>query len=239
VSAADVDEPCRQCGEPAGKIYRCQHCGAPDPLDGDGSDDEESSGRHVMADGGHTLRGPAGFREVSSMASEQSTDDSPAFLHTGWLKKKADVPASQVLAVKEAFTTREQLLDALKDGEDLTDYSGIGTATSSALWDWYKNVHNGEVEPDGTLVLDDDGLHLPDWLVGYVGTFTVETPSITMRPTTTDRGLSEVSSILGAYPDDGDWNDHLEAGQIGLSTPGHEERIYDLDDQRSDDGGEE
>lgn len=171
------------------------------------------------------------------MASEQSSGEDPTFLKRNWLKQKAGVPASQASAVAQAFATREQLLEALENGEDLTNYTGVGTATARALWDWYKDVYNGVVEPDGTLVLDDDGLHLPDWLVGYVGTFTVETPSITMRPTTTDRGLSKVNSTLGVYPDDGDWNERLEAGQIALSTPGHEEQICDLDDQRSDGGG--
>ncbi|SNZ18261.1 hypothetical protein SAMN06269185_3312 [Natronoarchaeum philippinense] len=50
-----VDGVCRNCGEDPRKIYRCQECGTPDPLDGDQEDDEETTGQHVMADGGEEI----------------------------------------------------------------------------------------------------------------------------------------------------------------------------------------
>lgn len=164
--------------------------------------------------------------------------DDPTFLSKRWVKKNIRVTGSQASAIHDAFVTREQLLDALESGEDLTDYDGIGDKTRIALWDWFKNVYNGDVQTDGSLILDDDGLHLPDWLVGYVGTFTVETPNITMRPTTTERGLSEVNSTLGAYPEAGDWNERLDEGMVALSTPGHEEMVYEIDDRRNGGDGE-
>jgi len=170
------------------------------------------------------------------MSETAESDDNPTFLRKRWVKNNLDVTGSQAAAIHDAFVTREQLLDRLRDGEDLTKYQGIGEQTSRALWDWFKDVHGETIDPDDTLVLDDDGLHLPDWLVGFVGTFTVNTPNITMRPTTTDRGLGEVSEILGAYPEEGTWNDRLSEGQIGLCAPGHSEHIYEIDDQRIEDG---
>lgn len=173
------------------------------------------------------------------MASDRSgaetlREDNPTFLRERWTKKHIGVRGSQASAIHDAFVTRGQLLDALRDGETLTDYEGIGDKTAASLWEWFKNDHGETVEADGTLVLDDEGLHLPEWLVGFVGTFTLETPNITMRPTTTDRGLPEVSNTLAAYPDEGVWNERLSEGQIALSAPGHPEKVYEIDDQRSE-----
>jgi len=165
--------------------------------------------------------------------------DNPTILRKRWVKHNIDVNGRQASALHDAFVTKDQLVDALESGEDLEAYDGIGEKTASAVWKWFHEVYNGTIEPDGTLLLDDDGLHLPDWLVGYTGTFNVETPTITIRPTTTDEGLQETSDILGTYPNDGDWNERLEAGMIALSTTRHPERIYEIDDRRSvENGGE-
>lgn len=166
--------------------------------------------------------------------SESSTDDNPTFLRKKWVKNNIDIGGGQASAIHDAFATRRQLLDALEAGEDLTEYDGIGAKTESALWDWFNNVYNGRVETDGTLVLDDEGLHLPEWLVGFVGTFTVETPNITMRPKTTKSGLGEVSEMLKTYPDSSTWNARLSEGQIAMKTALNAERIYDIDDQRTE-----
>lgn len=172
------------------------------------------------------------------MASADSDD--VTFLNTKKLKREMDITGGQPNAIRNAFVTREQLLDALRDGEDLTERDGIGKKTADALWNWFHNVHGETVDPDGTLVLDDEGLHLPDWLVGFVGTFTVETPTITIRPTTTDHGLGEVSDLIAAYPKAGTWNERLTEGQIALKAAGRE-RVYEIDDQRTDidDGGDD
>lgn len=169
--------------------------------------------------------------------TEKSDDDSPFFLKAQWVRKSIGVNGSQARAIHDAFVTKGQLIEACESGEDLTTYDGIGEKTASAIWDWFRS-RGGTVDPDGELVLDDEGLHLPEWLVGYVGTFNVETPTITMRPTTTDEGLGEVSDVLGVYPNAGEWNERLEEGMIALSKPGHDEVVYEIDDQRTEDGGE-
>lgn len=162
-------------------------------------------------------------------------DDSTVRLSKDWVETNIDIKGQQARAVARRFHTRERLLETCEGGGDLTQFEGIGDKTASAIWGWFKE-RGGSVDPDGTLVLDDDGLHLPDWLVGYTGTFTVETPTITMRPTTS-KGLGEVSDTLGAYPNAGEWNERLEEGMLAFRTPGHEEMVYEIDDRRSEDGG--
>lgn len=172
---------------------------------------------------------------MSTHDTATDEDQDPTYLNSGWAKQNMGVNGAQSRALRDAFGTRERLLEALRSGEDLTKYEGIGEKTAGAMWEWFRNDFGETVEPDDELVLDDDGLHLPDWIVGYVGRFTLETPSITMQATTTDEGLSEVSEVLGAYPEEGCWNERLPEGMIALSTPGHRERIYKIDDQRTED----
>lgn len=165
--------------------------------------------------------------------SDTESSDSPVFLRKAWVKQNMDVNGNQARAIHDAFVTKGQLVDALEAGEDIEERDGIGTKTARAIWSWYKNIYNGSVEPDGTLVLDDNGLHIPDWLVGYTGRLTIHQPTLKVQPRIADPGLPEVSGILQSYPEDGNWDDRLDAGMIALSTSDDGERIYEIDDQRS------
>jgi hypothetical protein len=171
-----------------------------------------------------------------------SESDSPTLLTDAWIESNTEVPANQRSAVESAFVTREQLLDALEHGEDLTARDGIGPKTADALWGYFRNVYGGEVEPDGTLVLTDEGLEVPDWLDGFVGTFTMSTPNITGRFKTTDQGMSgpRTTSLVMSPPNEGTYNERLPAGHIALTARGRPEYIYEIDDQREEvDGGED
>lgn len=64
-----VDGECRNCGENPEKVYRCQKCGVPEPLDGD-QDDDESSDATLMADGSGL---PEEFDEFVERAREKDT----------------------------------------------------------------------------------------------------------------------------------------------------------------------
>ena len=89
---------------------------------------------------------------------------------------------------------------------------------------------------DGRLVVTEEGLEIPEWLQGFVGEFDTRTPNVTVELTTTEHGLGEHLDALSTVPGAGDYHEDLEAGQMALSAPGHEERIYEIVDERS--GGE-
>lgn len=196
MSAADVDEPCRQCGEPAGKIYRCQHCGAPDPLDGDGSDDEESSGRHVMADGGHTLREVDQDDVVDDESvdvdrgrgvvtdgglDEDELDDTDEFgVPDGEGRDLGDMYAGG----SDATNARRALLDAVDEHATDEEAAPVGVVVDTALdrsdaplrivlRQCKLLLEQGDIYPptNGTLrrTLTDGGVFPPDVQVGGAG----------------------------------------------------------------------
>ena len=162
------------------------------------------------------------------------TADDPVYLQKGWVKRNFGVTGSQARNIAHAFVTQGQLVDALEAGEDLTEYDGIGEKTARAIRTWFEEVYGGEVEADSTLVLDDDGLHTPERLVGFTGTLTVETPTITMRQNWANSGIPERSGIILAYPGNAIKGNRLSEGQIALSAPGFPEKIYAIDDQQTE-----
>lgn len=166
--------------------------------------------------------------------SDTESGDTVFILDKSWVKQNMNVDGNQARAIHDAFVTKGQLIDALESGEDIEERDGIGTKTARALWSWFKNIHNGTVEADETLVLDDDGLHVPDWLVSYTGRFTLNKPTFELKPEVVEPGLPEVSGVLQSYPEEGDWDSRLGEGMIALSSPTHEERIYKIDDQRTE-----
>lgn len=166
--------------------------------------------------------------------SETESNDNPMFLRKSWMKRHMNVSGRQASAIESAFVTKGQLVDALESGEDIEERDGIGPKTASSIWEWFREVYNGSVEVDDTLVLDDEGLHHPEWLVGRSGTVVVNTPSITMRAQVSDHGLPEVSTdLLSSYPSAGEWNDLLDEGMIQIQA-GLNKGIFKIDDQRSE-----
>lgn len=91
---------------------------------------------------------------------------------------------------------------------------------------------------DATLELRDDGLEMPEFLKGYVGSFTLRTADVTGQIQTTEHGLPEsdyYDGVIAAYPDDdGDYNADLRAGLLALSTPQAGETVYRILDKRTD-----
>jgi len=79
---------------------------------------------------------------------------------------------------------------------------------------------------DDTLVVEDGELILPDYLVGYVGDFTIRSPNATGKMDTTEHGLGETSSLLGVVPEDGDYHSDLEAGMLAIQTEEHPEKVF-------------
>lgn len=96
--------------------------------------------------------------------------------------------------------------------------------------------------PDGELRLTDDGLEMPAFLRGYVGSFTMRTPSLTGDFETTDSGLPDepfYDGVIAAYPEDGDYHGDLCETLAAFSTPTHGETVYEIHDERTEDGGGE
>ena len=91
--------------------------------------------------------------------------------------------------------------------------------------------------PDATLRLTDDGLEMPEFLKGYVGTFQIRTPKVTGGFETTDSGLPDAEfydGVIAAYPEAGDYHGDLEAGLMGISTDEHRETVYEIIDERTE-----
>jgi hypothetical protein len=92
-------------------------------------------------------------------------------------------------------------------------------------------------EPDATLALTDEGIEMPEFLRGYVGDFTIRTPNVTGELETTESGLpdAEVSdTIFAVYPNSGDYHGDLREGLLAISTPGHPETVFEIDDRRTE-----
>jgi hypothetical protein len=84
--------------------------------------------------------------------------------------------------------------------------------------------------PDDTLVVEDGELILPDYLVGYIGQFTIRTPSVTGEMETTEHGPGETSGVLGAVPEGGDHHADLEAGMMAIETEEHPEKVFRIEE---------
>lgn len=98
---------------------------------------------------------------------------------------------------------------------------------------------------DGELRVTEEGLEIPEEIVGYVGEFQIRTPNVDGVLTTTYAGLPEFLSVLGEITESGDYNEDLEAGQIAISADGFPEKVYRQIDDRGNseelrpDGGPE
>lgn len=93
-------------------------------------------------------------------------------------------------------------------------------------------------KPDAELRLTDGGIEMPEFLKGYVGTFTMRSPNVTGDLETSDAGMPETEfydGILAAYPEDGDYNADLSEGMLALSTSDHRETVFQIIDEREDD----
>jgi len=91
--------------------------------------------------------------------------------------------------------------------------------------------------PDATLRLTDDGLEMPEFLRGYVGTFEIRTPGVTGEFETAEAGLPDVEfydGVIAIYPDAGEYHGDLEAGLMGISTDEHPETVYEIINERTE-----
>lgn len=96
---------------------------------------------------------------------------------------------------------------------------------------------DGGVQDGGVLRLTADGLEMPEMLKGYVGQFEIRTPTVTGQYSTTDRGLPDTEFYNGPiayYPDAGDYNAHLDEGEIIVQARGHRDTLFRIRDERAD-----
>lgn len=150
----------------------------------------------------------------------------------GWYEDELDITTQAARVLSEAFYDPDGLVKMCRDGEALTDYEGVGEATARSIWRWFHEDVGGRVEATDTLALTDDGLVLPDWLVGYSGRITVEKPGGT-SVLTGQGSWGEIATVLTVYPDEAPSTQRLSAGQVALRAKDRE-AIYDIDDQREE-----
>jgi hypothetical protein len=86
----------------------------------------------------------------------------------------------------------------------------------------------------GELELRDEGLEIPEELIGFVGEFQIRTPNVDGDLETAPGGLPEFLPVLGAMPAAGDYNEDIEAGEISFAAPGFSERKYRITDEREE-----
>lgn len=81
-----------------------------------------------------------------------------------------------------------------------------------------------------TLHITEEGLELPDWLQGHVGSFSLKTPNVDGDLETTEHGLGTHNQVLASVPEPGDYNEELDEGQLALRKPGYPWRVYQVVD---------
>ena len=94
-------------------------------------------------------------------------------------------------------------------------------------------------EPDATLRLTDDGVEMPDFLKGFVGEFTMRTPNVTGELETSEAGMPTeefYDGPIATVPESGDYHGDLREGLMALSIPGQPETVFEIIDDRSEDG---
>lgn len=100
-----------------------------------------------------------------------------------------------------------------------------------------------EPRDGGKLRLTDDGLEMPEMLRGYKGQFEVRTPQITAQLNTSEEGLPDTDfydDVFAVYPEAGDYNDHIEEGQMVVSVRGGvPDTKFEIVDERTEDEVEE
>jgi hypothetical protein len=115
--AYQVDGTCRRCGKDPEKVYRCQECGTPEPLDGD-PDDEESGDAALMTDGGLDEDELEETKEVGVPNSEGTP------LGDAWV------------GGSDAAAARRALKDAVdKHVNDTDNGARVGTVINTAIED--------------------------------------------------------------------------------------------------------
>lgn len=91
----------------------------------------------------------------------------------------------------------------------------------------------------GELCLTDGGIEMPDMLRGYQGQFEIRTPNITGQMNTTEEGLPDTDFYDGpiaAYPNAGDYNEHINEGEMVIQARGHPDTKFTIVDERSEEG---
>lgn len=90
----------------------------------------------------------------------------------------------------------------------------------------------------GTLVLDDDGLHLPGSVAGRDGGFVLRTPAMTQDVRSLSPGQN-VWSLVGAadfgMDEDEAHNPHLLPDRVSLKVYGEDATLWAVDDQTGGD----
>jgi ribosomal protein L37AE/L43A len=119
-----------------------------------------------------------------------------------------------------------------RDGELwVVDFAPEGGDHSEPITD------GGQLTPDDTLRLTDDGLEMPKWLRGYQGTFIVKARKVDAEFETTEAGLPDVKfydGVIAVMPDEeGDYNPEIPPGHMILTAPDQPEYCYDVVDERS------
>lgn len=131
---------------------------------------------------------------------------------------------------KELSREAAQLCDAV----ELDDYELV-TDGGEQLTD------DGRYKDGGKLRLTDDGLEMPEMLKGYVGQFEMKTASITGQLETTDSGLPDAEfydGVIAAYPEDGDYNAGISAGELVFQARGYPDTRFRIVDERTEEDSE-
>ena len=91
--------------------------------------------------------------------SDTSTDDvdrTPTFLRQRGVRQRMRCTGQVAHRIEDTFVTVEQLVDAVKSDQPLTEYDGIGPKTAEAIEEWWEHrfkreegIKNSSVERTG------------------------------------------------------------------------------------------
>lgn len=81
--------------------------------------------------------------------------DKPTYLREADVKQRMKTRGGTATNIADAFGSVEALVEACENGEDLTEYDGIGPATAESIEEWWADAEAREQMARSTTVTKD------------------------------------------------------------------------------------
>jgi ERCC4-type nuclease len=85
----------------------------------------------------------SGLAETIAEVNEQDPDE-PTYLRADDVKQRMKTRGGTAGNIADAFGSVESLVEACENGEELTEYEGIGPATAESIQEWWDAAEERE-----------------------------------------------------------------------------------------------